>query len=29
LVQGATLDWVAVLNKTTALPVAYGHVVGW
>jgi len=29
LVQGATLDWVAVLNKTTALPVAYGHVDGW
>jgi len=29
LVQGATLDWVAVLDRTTALPVAYGYVDGW
>lgn len=29
LVQGATLDWVVVLDKATALPVAYGHVDGW
>ena len=29
IADGATVDWVAVFDKNTALPVAYGHVDGW